>query len=641
MGHWHKGGALLALMLLHPAAFPQEAMPEVRIEPPRRYEPKVGEDFGRPGSLTPGHNVWDRGSPPVLKQQLERQHKFTLQRMQDAAARGNWTQVWEQSQGLDRHTPATESLRLRAARSLLGEATQARARGDWQQVHTVLKPLSHHPSPESHYFNADGLYPLTLPPQKEWKIEPPTKTGTQSASPSRSSSYAGAIRQLQIQADAESGLKDALGSAKTLYGQATVQLAEQALNANDPYRAIDLFREAFAAAPEEATPRTTALLKGAFLSAVSVNYAKRDWQSVSGLCDEVQKDQYFRLTPAETERVSLLQSRSQNWSQSKGLPAATLIVDHLTTGRPGSYFHVFGADGAVDVLVKAASVRELVAHPDFRPAQDRIAQGSDLLLTPAVTRVLGWRESVRHSFPGTTVWSDPYIGEASESLASLQQTKIAPADVALAVLLPKNARQQAAMSLAWTDAQREHTWQAGEYLKSQARGVTLVSQAANRTGVWGALSDSIGTDSKKDVLYSLANSKGVLILFAHGDREGVYTPEGQKLTVEDVRSLDLHKNRPVVLLLSCEGNGRGPSVASASMAQELKKSGAAAVWSYGQKVDAAEASSAGVKFLDHIRSGQTLLESLRSLSRDKAVRAGPEVHLKVELRDLSGSARES
>ena len=59
-----------------------------------------------------------------------------------------------------------------------------------------------------------------------------------------------------------------------------------------------------------------------------------------------------------------------------------------------------------------------------------------------------------------------------------------------------------------------------------------------------------------------------------------------------------------------------------------------AVWSYGQKVDAAEASSAAVKFLESIRKGNTLLDSFRSLSHDKAVKAGPQVHLKVQLEYL-------
>src|SRR5208337_5027955 len=96
------------------------------------------------------------------------------------------------------------------------------------------------------------------------------------------------------------------------------------------------------------------------------------------------------------------------------------------------------------------------------------------------------------------------------------------------------------MNLAWTAAQRSHAWQSAEYLKSKAHDVSVVTQSANRTGLSGWVTDTIGTDSKREVMHSLENSKGVLILFAHGDREGVYTPEGKKLTVEDVRSLGGH-----------------------------------------------------------------------------------------------------
>jgi len=71
------------------------------------------------------------------------------------------------------------------------------------------------------------------------------------------------------------------------------------------------------------------------------------------------------------------------------------------------------------------------------------------------------------------MWSDPYIGEASESLAALQQAKLKPADFGLAILLPQNAKQQAAMGLEWTQSQRDHAWESAEYLKSNAPGVSI------------------------------------------------------------------------------------------------------------------------------------------------------------------------
>jgi hypothetical protein len=424
--------------------------------------------------------------------------------------------------------------------------------------------------------------------------------------------------------------KSSVEIAREMYGQ-----ARQDLRAGDPTGAVQSFFEAYASAPSEATPETAALFKEAFFRAVDVNYVKNDWEFTRWLCEEIPGKHYFSITEAEQEYVSVFRSRAQNWSQAASLPGSTLVVDHFVTETRGSYFHVFGAGGAVDVLVKADTIRELMRHPDFRGASDRIAKGSDLLLTPSVTSVIGWQATLRDAFPDTVIWSDPYIGEASESLAALEGATITPADLNIAILLPKDAKQQAAMNLGWTESQRDHAWQAAEYLKSNARGASLITQSANRTGLSGWVTDLIGTDSKKELMHSLENSKGVLILFAHGDREGIYTPEGQKLTVRDIRGLNLHANRPVVLLLSCEGGAPAASDASLSLAQELKKSGATAIWSYGQKVDAAEASSTAVKFLENIGNGKTLLDSFRSLSRDGAVRAGPRVHLKVRLEYIS------
>ena len=68
-------------------------------------------------------------------------------------------------------------------------------------------------------------------------------------------------------------------------------------------------------------------------------------------CDELQKQPYFSLDAAEKERITLLRARIENRSQATTLPAGTLIVDHITAGIAGSYFHVFGNRGAVDIVI--------------------------------------------------------------------------------------------------------------------------------------------------------------------------------------------------------------------------------------------------------------------------------------------------
>jgi hypothetical protein len=422
--------------------------------------------------------------------------------------------------------------------------------------------------------------------------------------------------------------------------ETTLLLAEESLRSGDPVRAMPLFREVIAAAPEEATLWIRSRYKEASLGAADAHYENGDWPSAVMVCDEILKQQYVSLDKLERGHLFLTQQGSQNWSEAASLPGHTLVVHRIPT-ELGAYFHVFGegTGGRVDVWVRADTLRDLVGHPGFRPARDQIDKGSDLLLTPSITTEVGAQELLRHSFPNTTLWSDPYIGEASESLAVLQKAKLKPADFELAILLPKNEQQQTAMGLKWTEMQREHAWKSAEYLMSNARGASLVTQDANRTGILGQVGDWIGTDSKKAVMNSLTKAKGVIILFAHGDRNGISTLEGQTLTRHDVHGVDLHKNHPIVLLISCEGNGRGRSDASSSLAQELKESGATAVLSFPEKVDAGEGSSLAVEFLQSVGSGKTPLESFRSLSRDSALRFRPAIHLKVQLRDLPADTK--
>jgi hypothetical protein len=479
------------------------------------------------------------------------------------------------------HAEFPDSPRPEAAPNDYDLATQASTNGDWDTVYSLLKPLTNDPD-----FSTHAL-------------------------------------------------------AKRLYGQASLSLAKRAQSAGDPRAAVPLFSEAFTFAPPQGA-QTAAYFKNAIFTATALSYKQHDWKAAQEFSRTVQQTHYFSVTPAEREAISLVAFQSGNWLQAGQLPSTTLVVDHIKTETNGSYFQVFGVGGTVDILVKASTIDGLLVHPDFRAARDALAQGADMVLTPAITRMPVWENALHRDLPQTTFWSDPYISDAAQSLVTLQQTKLLASDLDLAILLPKNADQQAAMGLQWTDAQRDHAWQSGEYLKANSRGASVITQSVNRTGLLGWATDLWGTDSKKDVLDSLRNRKGVIILFAHGDRDGVYTPDGKELTVQDVQSLDLHANHPIVLLLSCEGNARAESAAGSSLAQALKKSGATAVWSYGQKVDAGEAASAAVQFLGLIRRGKSPLDSFRSMSRDSAIKAGPVVHLKVRLeppRNAASAAR--
>lgn len=664
MGYWRNSGALIALSLLLQMSPAQEAMPHEMARPePKIYKPegREGQTGVRPEDFGIGHVDGDPYSrlPPEMARQRRLQDaqkaaQRNLDSMHDYAGKHDWASLWYVSQHAPALTPSRDvlSFALEAAQHLVNQANSAYARGDWKQVRSLLEPLgrSGWTAPQTSRVTLAGESTLSHSPDVAYLLKPkgglsqymkdptlasreqPTlgAAGIFPGNEPKSTASASASNQPPIELYPEAELKLTLDSGKTLYARATLRVAEQMLSSGDPAGAVPLFREVYTSDSSEATPETSALFKKAYLDAASAHYDSHDWQASLKTCNEIQEQQFFSLSLTERQRVSLIAKRSENLSEAASLPAGTLAVDHLKVGLLGSYFHVFAANGVIDLAVRANSVQELLANPDFQGIHDRIARGSDLLLTPSVSSVGGWPDALHASFPDTTVWSDPYIGEAAQSLSSMQQAKLTPTDFDVAILLPKNATQQAAMGLGWTDAQRDHAWQASEYLKTRAPKNTIVTQAANRTGITGWATDLIGTDSKKEVLHSLANSKGVVVLFAHGDRDGVYTPEGQKLTVADVSGLDLHANHPIVLLMSCEG-GQGSSDASSSLAQAIKKAGATAVWSYGEKVDAAEASSATVKFLEKIREGKTPLESFRSLSRDKAIKAGPRLHLKVEL----------
>jgi hypothetical protein len=55
----------------------------------------------------------------------------------------------------------------------------------------------------------------------------------------------------------------------------------------------------------------------------------------------------------------------------------------------------------------------------------------------------------------------------------------------------------------------------------------LATYASNRTGLLGLAYDFVEADSKKEVIRSLTSAKGVIILFAHGDRNGVYSQKAR------------------------------------------------------------------------------------------------------------------
>jgi hypothetical protein len=153
----------------------------------------------------------------------------------------------------------------------------------------------------------------------------------------------------------------------------------------------------------------------------------------------------------------------------------------------------------------------------------------------------------------------------------------------------------------------------------------------NHGGLIGWVFEALGlTRARENLLKAFETKSGVLIFFAHGDREKLYLPDGTVITAEEVSRLRL-PSRPLILLFSCEGGK--PSAESetvASFPDAFKKAGARAILSFEEKVDAGEAASLAMTFLEHVRSGKTDLSAIQETVLEIQARKGPRVRLKAE-----------
>jgi hypothetical protein len=90
-----------------------------------------------------------------------------------------------------------------------------------------------------------------------------------------------------------------------------------------------------------------------------------------------------------------------------------------------------------------------------------------------------------------------------------------------------------------------------------------------------------------------------------------------------------------VFLFSCEGGQRGPSEAGSAIADALKDAGAAAVWSFEDKLDAGEAMTSAESLLDQVKRGGSMLDAIKALAKGVSRFKGPRVYLRVQI-DLLG-----
>ena len=235
---------------------------------------------------------------------------------------------------------------------------------------------------------------------------------------------------------------------------------------------------------------------------------------------------------------------------------------------------------------------------------------------------------VRSLFPRAFVAYDPAISPAIAALRKLETRRIRSGAATIAILLPRNAQQQMQMGLAWRESDRAEIWKTTRTWTAAAKGTIVTwrsngfSPAAFIRKLWSKMTD------REVVLDALTKSSDVLILFAHGDSEHIVMPDGSTLTSKEVSELRL-ANRPVVLLLSCEGLSGARSDATIAMSESLKAAGATAVWGFEQKVDAREALFVAQRFAEEAEKGTPTLETIRTVTEQRA-RSAPAMRLKLE-----------
>ena len=245
-------------------------------------------------------------------------------------------------------------------------------------------------------------------------------------------------------------------------------------------------------------------------------------------------------------------------------------------------------------------------------------------------------------FPMMVVWRDPKLHQAAKDINELCNEPLSLKDCATAVLFPRNAGQQELLGLNWSDKDRARAWEGAEIFPKESGISDVVTSPWNRRGLLGWAYEKLTLKPlKEELINTLQTKKGVLIFFSHGDRDGISLLDGTKLTAVDVSNLDLSKNKPVVLIFSCEAAKReekaDKSFASDSIVEALKRAGAKAVFGFEEKVDAAESISDALKFTGAFKPSQqekerktTVGEALERMILEIQRKKGPKTMLKVQ-----------
>lgn len=293
-------------------------------------------------------------------------------------------------------------------------------------------------------------------------------------------------------------------------------------------------------------------------------------------------------------------------------------------------FHFSNAAGSIDFELGVRSRAELlskiatVGGPRLHEFAGTIVISHEAAASGADFRV---------AFPKGFVVFDPSLADAVNGMKKLAgSTPTSAGNSSVAILLPRDDQQQRLMGLeAWGPSLRVDAWQETTAWTKRTRWGAIVTWKSNGLRPLRWIRDfwNAGTE-RENLVKALENSEHVLILFAHGTRAWIALPDGTKLTVEEVRALNL-KHQPLVLLLSCEGAQPAPSEASISFAEALKVAGAAAVYGAEQKLFVRDALAIAEQFAtERARGGVSLLEILRRVDTRQREVGATNLRLKVE-----------
>lgn len=384
-----------------------------------------------------------------------------------------------------------------------------------------------------------------------------------------------------------------------------------------------VLRENIAAARKSGTRPSVTDLPRDFYAAVKATASDLD-DPEGALALSILRDDHARLSPTELVWVEHLEAQHRIHKQRKAncqpilfgfqntirlriirdanLPAGAAFHICESGSLIGQLFHLT-QDGSANV---AGDLELLVGLGEAAPKLPDLASTNVLL----VDHTLSDRESVsviQQHAPQALVIPEIDARTLME-LQYLSRMTVQPDRVAAALLVPRNLKELEATGLAgkWSPQQMADTWSQSrafvrrwnirDYADDGRGSLSFLWRWNNRSSI------------KAHLIRALESESHILVVYAHGDAESIALPNGETLSVADVRRMSLRR-RPVVFLVSCQSAGQP---AASSLARALRDAGASAVVGFESPVIAAEGVAIADDLFKELQQGVGVLEALRA-----------------------------